>query len=590
MSERVPHAVLLSHGAALMGDGRARFQFWAPDCAGVDLEIEGQPPQPMAKEQEGWFRLVARCGAGTRYRYRLPSGRSVPDPASRAQQGDVHGYSIVADPAHYAWRNGDWRGRPWHEAVLYETHVGLAGGYRALAERLPKLADIGISAVELMPVAEFPGARNWGYDGVLPFAPEASYGAPDDLKALIDRAHDLGLMMIQDVVYNHFGPEGNYLGGYASAFFRPDVHTPWGSAIDFKNPVVRRFFIENALYWLEEFQFDGLRLDAVHAIPDRDWLVELSHAVRDRFQGHREVHLVLENDNNDAGLLDEAFTAQWNDDAHHAAHILITGETDGYYSDYSESPAAMLARCLAEGFAFQGEPSEYRDGARRGSPSRHLPPTRFVFFLQNHDQVGNRAFGDRLAAIADPDTLGVGVAALLLAPQIPLLFMGEEWGAREPFLYFTDYSGDLAEAVRDGRRREFRKFPAFATEEARREIPDPNRESTFTSSRFLEDADRDARDWHSFYRNLLQLRRSAIVPRLQGARAEGAEALSDKALVARWRMGDGAMLTLAMNFGAQSAAYARPEGRDLFVCGKDATAQEGILPGRCFMAFLSQPQ
>jgi malto-oligosyltrehalose trehalohydrolase len=585
------HAVSLSHGAAVIDNGHTRFQFWAPDCADVGLEIEGEPVQAMTKQEGGWFRLEVPCDAGTRYRYRIAADLAVPDPASRAQQGDVQGYSVVVDPANYTWRNVDWRGRPWHEAVLYEAHVGLAGGYRAMGERLPELADMGITAVELMPVAEFPGARNWGYDGVLPFAPEASYGSPDDLKALVDQAHDLGLMIIQDVVYNHFGPEGNYLGSYASAFFRPDVHTPWGSAIDFKNPVVRRFFIENALYWLEEFQFDGLRLDAVHAIPDRDWLVELSDAVRERFHGRREVHLVLENDNNDAGLLEDAFTAQWNDDAHHAAHVLITGETDGYYSDYAENPAAMLARCLSEGFAFQGEPSGYRDGASRGSPSGHLPPTRFVFFLQNHDQIGNRAFGERLTAIADRDALRVGAAALLLAPQIPLLFMGEERGAREPFLFFTDYSGDLAKAVRDGRRREFQKFPAFATDEAQRAIPDPNREDTFAASRFSTDAaDAWTQDWRVFYRELLRLRRSAIVPRLIGARADGAEALNRTALLARWMMGDGARLALAMNFGAQPASYARPQGRQLFVCGSGAGGPGDMLPGRSFAAFLAEPR
>ncbi|HEY4164716.1 MAG TPA: malto-oligosyltrehalose trehalohydrolase [Dongiaceae bacterium] len=584
------HAVPLSHGAAPIDDGRTRFQFWAPDRNSVALEIEGRAPQPMIKEEEGWFRLEAHCGPGTRYRYRLSPDLAVPDPASRAQQEDVAGYSIVVDPASYSWRNADWRGRPWHETILYEAHIGLAGGYRAFAERLPGLADLGITAVELMPVAEFPGSRNWGYDGVLPFAPEASYGSPDDLKALIDRAHDLGLMMIQDVVYNHFGPEGNYLNSYASAFFRPDIHTPWGSALDFKHPVVRRFFIENALYWLEEFQFDGLRLDAVHAIPERNWLIELSHSVKDWFRGRREIHLVLENDNNDAGLLDEAFSAQWNDDAHHAAHVLITGETEGYYSDYAKAPAYMLARCLAEGFAFQGDPSEYREGARRGASSGHLPPTRFVFFLQNHDQVGNRAFGDRLAAIADRDVLRVGVAVLLLAPQIPLLFMGEERGAREPFLFFTNYSGDLAKAVRDGRRREFGKFPAFATDEAQSGIPDPNRESTFASSRFAEDAGDWAEDWQSFYRELLKLRRSVIVPRLVGARSEGAEVLNAAALLARWVLGDGAKLTLAMNFGAEGVAFQQPQGRKLFACGENAAAQQGILPRHSFVALLDEPQ
>jgi maltooligosyltrehalose trehalohydrolase len=583
------HTAPLSHGATLIGDGLTRFQFWAPDCATVDLEIEGRPSQAMRTEAEGWFRLETRCGAGARYRYRIGPDLVVPDPASRAQDGDVMGPSIVTDPNLYSWGNDTWRGRPWHEAVLYEIHVGIAGGFRALADRLPRLADLGITAVELMPVAEFPGSRNWGYDGVLPFAPEAAYGAPDDLKALVDRAHGLGIMVIQDVVYNHFGPEGNHLGSYASVFFRQDIRTPWGPAIDFKHPVIRRFFIENALYWLEEFQFDGLRLDAVHAIPDRGWLLDLSRAVADRFGDRRAIHLILENDNNDAGLLEGAFTAQWNDDAHHAAHVLITGEAEGYYADYAKAPAQMLARCLAEGFAFQGDRSEYRDGARRGSPSGHLPPTRFVFFLQNHDQVGNRAFGERLAAIADGDVLRVGVALLLLAPQIPLVFMGEEYGARKPFLYFTDYSGDLAEAVRDGRRHEFRKFAAFAAEAAQREIPDPNKESTFLSSMLASDcADADGQDWWLFYRHLLNLRRSAIVPRLVRARAAGAEPLGVSALLARWILGDGAKLSLAANFGVHPVAFTPPAGRRLFACGGIEAAPGGVLPGHSFLAIVSE--
>ncbi|HVT54252.1 MAG TPA: malto-oligosyltrehalose trehalohydrolase, partial [Dongiaceae bacterium] len=442
----------LSHGATLLAPGRTRFRLWAPDIASVGLEIEGRAALPMKAEPDGWHVLGADCGAGTRYRYRIKPDLAIPDPASRAQDGDFSGPSIVVDPASYRWRNAGWRGRPWRETILYEVHPGLAGGFAGLQKHLPALAELGITAIELMPIADFPGSRNWGYDGVLPFAPDASYGAPDDLKALVDRAHDLGLMMIQDVVYNHFGPEGNYLGAYASGFFQQDVHTPWGAAIDFRNPVVRRFFIENALYWLEEYRFDGLRFDAVHAIYERDWLIELARTVRAAVGRRREVHLVLENDNNDAGLLEAGFTAQWNDDAHHAAHVLITGEGEGYYSDYVTDPAAAMARCLAEGFAFQGDSSTYRNGERRGSPSGHLPPISFVFFLQNHDQVGNRALGERLTVLADADTLRVGVSLLLLAPQIPLIFMGEEVGDCTPFLYFTDYEGELADAVKNGRR------------------------------------------------------------------------------------------------------------------------------------------
>jgi maltooligosyltrehalose trehalohydrolase len=576
----------LSHGATLLAPNRTRFQLWAPDVATVGLEIDCGSAQLMHAEMGGWHRLEVDCGAGTRYRFRISPDLAVPDPASRAQADDVHGTSLVVDPAAYAWCNTQWRGRPWHEAILYELHPGALGGFRGVAEQLPRLKELGITAVELMPIADFFGAHNWGYDGVLPFAPDAAYGTPEDLKALIDCAHDLGLMMFLDVVYNHFGPEGNYLRSYASSFFRDDIQTPWGAAIDFKNPVVRRFFIENALYWLDEYRFDGLRLDAVHAIPDRDWLLELAETVRKSITD-RHVHLVLENDNNDAALLAGAFTAQWNDDAHHAAHVLITGETGGYYSDYAGNPAAALARCLEQGFAFQGEASAYRDGAHRGSPSAHLSPLNFVFFLQNHDQIGNRALGDRLAAIADPEVLKVGVALLLLAPQIPLLFMGEELGVCDPFLYFTNYEGDLAEAVKSGRRKEFGKFPEFATEEAQRRIPDPNQVETFEQSRpDFQACDAWSRDWQDFYRKLLALRRDAIVPHLEDARADGAQALSDRALLARWIIGNGSKLTLAANFGAEPVGLSPVPGKRLFAY---CTNGDCIgLAGKSFLAILDE--
>ena len=581
----------LSAGATLLAPNRTRFRFWAPDSPRVGLEIAGGIARDMQADGDGWHSLEVACGAGTRYRYRIGPELAVPDPASRAQDGDVGDSSIVVDPGAYPWRNADWRGRPWREAIIYEVHPGLAGGFRGLAEDLPRLATLGITAVELMPIADFPGRRNWGYDGVLPYAPDSAYGTPDDLKALVDRAHDLGLMMLQDVVYNHFGPEGNYLSAYASDFFSEDQHTPWGAAINFRHPVVRRFFTENAIYWLEEFQFDGLRFDAVHAIAERDWLLELGREVREAIPADRHIHLVLENDHNDAGLLEEAFTAQWNDDAHHAFHVVMTGESGGYYSDYAKQPAAMLARCLEQGFAFQGEASEYRDGERRGSPSKHLPPLRFVSFLQNHDQIGNRALGERLAAIAEPEVLRVGVALLLLSPQIPLVFMGEEVGAREPFLFFTDYEGELAEAVKSGRRKEFGKFAEFSTPEAQRKIPDPNKPETFDRSRPTFDAqDEWANAWLGFYGELMELRRTLIVPHLDKARAIQATALGRTALEARWQLGEGVELHLAANFGSEPVALPKPKGRRIFACGDaEADAPDGELPGRCFLAHLQEP-
>jgi maltooligosyltrehalose trehalohydrolase len=553
-------------GANLVGPEQTRFALWAPDCAEVTLELAGGERVPMRAEAGGTFVAEVGCRAGARYRFRVRPDLAVPDPAARAQAGDVHDWSLVVDPCAYEWRYPEWRGRPWHEAVICELHVGAMGGFAGVERWLSEIARLGVTAIELMPVAEFPGARNWGYDGVLPYAPDAAYGTPEALKRLIDAAHGHGLMVLLDVVYNHFGPEGNYLGAYASRFFRTGTDTLWGQAIDFRQPEVRAFFIDDALYWLMEYRFDGLRLDAVHAIGERDFLIELAATVRGKVEAGRHVHLVLENDDNDAGLLragpdSPGFDAQWADDAHHALHVLLTGERSGYYVDYREA-AALLARVLAEGFAYQGEVSAYRGGKRRGEPSGHLPPTAFVNFLQNHDQVGNRAFGERLSVLADPDALRAATLLLLLAPQIPLLFMGEAWGETRPFLFFTDYQGPLADAVREGRRREFRHFEAFADPEDSARIPDPNDPATFLRSVPTPPEERSAEQegWFEFHRRLLALRAAKIVPGIPGCRAIGAAAVGESAVRAAWRLGDGGELTIAANFAAAPVAVAPGKG------------------------------
>jgi maltooligosyltrehalose trehalohydrolase len=576
----------LPFGATCQADGSTGFRLWAPDCTAVALEIEAAAPRDMQPEGDGWFAASAACTPHTRYRYRVRPDLAVPDPAARAQAHDVHDASEVIDPRAFSWRHGDWRGRPWHETVLYELHPGLCGGFRGIQQRLAGLAELGVTAVELMPIADFPGPRNWGYDGVLPFAPDRTYGSPDDLKSLIDTAHGLGLMVFLDVVYNHFGPDGNYMGVFASAFFRTDVNTPWGPAIDFRQPQVRRFFIENALYWIMEYRFDGLRLDAVHAIGDAEWLNELASAVREVTEPGRHVHLVLEHDGNAASHLSTGFDGQWNDDGHHALHVLLTGERDGYYTDYADAPAQHLARCLAEGFAYQGEPSRHRGGQRRGEPSGHLPPTSFVLFLQNHDQIGNRACGERLTTLCDVDALRVATALVLLSPQIPLLFMGEEWGSRTPFLYFTSHSGSLATAVREGRRREFAGFPAFASPEAQERIPDPNDPATYRASEPQRPA--GAHEWHSFCQRLLQLRRTAIVPRLPGARSTGAHVIGEAAVRASWRLGDGAHLTMVANLGPSPVACGMIAGDVLFATDDEAWQHlsQGSLPRRSLIAML----
>jgi maltooligosyltrehalose trehalohydrolase len=568
----------LPFGATVLEGGRTRFRLWAPQQAEVSIQIEGREPVPMQADG-GWFEGDANCGAGTKYRYRLGSGPAIPDPASRAQADDVHGPSVVVDPREYRWRNTDWRGRPWHETVLYELHAGLYGGFTGVQRELKRLVDLGITAVELMPVNDFPGKRNWGYDGVLPFAPDRAYGTPDDLKALVDTAHDHGLMIFLDVVYNHFGPDGNYLASYAD-FFRDDVATPWGAAIDFRRDEVRRFFTENALYWLMEYRFDGLRFDAVHAITEPDWLDEMAAAVRATVEMDRHVHLVLEHDGNVADHLRRDFDAQWNDDGHHVLHVMLTGEREGYYSDYADRPAHRLARCLAEGFIYQGDPSEHRNGDARGTPSADLPPTAFVLFLQNHDQIGNRAFGDRLTSTVAPQALEAAIALQLLCPQIPLIFMGEETASASPFQFFTDHHGELADAVREGRRREFASFAAFSDPARRETIPDPNAPETFERSRPQGDAERGA-DRAALYRRLLALRRKRLVPHLQGTKSLGAEAVSPSAVLARWRLGDGSILTVAANLGADACALARPTGTLIY-----GDHRSGHLPGYTTLAFL----
>jgi maltooligosyltrehalose trehalohydrolase len=576
----------LPFGANLIEPDQTRFRIWAPAQRTVSIAIEDRAPLAMTRSDEGWFEAEADCGAGAHYRYVLQDGTRVPDPASRAQSGDVHDDSVVVDPASYRWRRRDWRGRPWHEAAFYELHVGTLGGFNGVARELPRLADLGITAIELMPIAEFPGTRNWGYDGVLPFAPERSYGSPDELKALIDTAHDHDLMIFLDVVYNHFGPDGNYLHAYAPEMFREGLTTPWGQAINFRHREVRRYFADNVLYWLIEYRFDGLRFDAVHAISEPDWLDEMAAEVRGTIEPARQIHLVLENDDNTATHLAHDFDAQWNDDGHHVLHVLLTGEREGYYADYADAPAARLAGCLKDGFIYQGQPSPYRNGKPRGTNSSDLPPTAFVLFLQNHDQIGNRAFGERLTAMANPAALEAAIALQLLCPQIPLIFMGEEQASVTPFLFFTDHNPDLAKAVREGRRREFASFSKFSDPEYLATIPDPNAVDTFERSKpAAHPAYAGKRE--RLYRQLLALRNSEIVPRLDGARAIDASAVGPAAVLARWRMGDGSLLILVSNLGATPAQIPQQKDKLLFASSEAAgrTALAGILEPYSTIAF-----
>ncbi|KTW03424.1 malto-oligosyltrehalose trehalohydrolase [Sphingomonas sanguinis] len=548
-------------GPELRDGADTRFRLWAPDREAVTLEIDGAPSVAMQRDGAGWFTATAPASAGTRYRYRLDAELAVPDPASRLQSGGVHGWSVVVDPR-FAWNATEWRGRPWEEMVILELHAGTLGGFEGIRDRLPAIAASGVTAIELMPVNAFGGTRNWGYDGVLPYAVAEPYGSPAELKTLVDTAHGLGISVFLDVVYNHFGPDGNFLNAYASAFFHQDVDTPWGGAVAVDADPVHRFFVDNALMWLRDYRIDGLRFDAVHAIANDSFLDRMASEIRAALP-ERHVHLVLENEKNDAERLRAGcYDAQWNDDFHNVLHVLLTGETSAYYGDFADRPAERLARCLKEGFIYQGEGSPNHDGKPRGKPSGDLASNAFVAFLQNHDQVGNRAMGERLIRLTDRERLRAATALLLLGPQIPLLFMGEEEGSESPFLFFTDFHDELADAVREGRRREFAKFDAFADPEARERIPDPNARSTFDAS--VPEPGPAAGEWRALYRELLTLRQVHIVPRLKGAVGLSADASGEARVKARWRMADGAMLTILIDLGTDPLPLDQEDGTLIF--------------------------
>jgi 1,4-alpha-glucan branching enzyme/maltooligosyltrehalose trehalohydrolase len=578
-------------GAEVGQDGSVRFRLWAPSAQQVEVCLEGRT-LAFDGVEGGWFELITEhARAGSRYQFRINGETKVSDPASRFQPEDVYGASEVVAPGAFDWQDASYEGRPWKEAVIYELHVGAftpEGTFAAVEEKLDYLRDLGITAVELMPVADFAGARNWGYDGVLPYAPDSSYGRPEDLKRLVQAAHARRLMIFLDVVYNHFGPEGNYLRTYSPQFFTSRHGTPWGEAINFdgrESRTVRDFFIHNALYWLEEYRFDGLRLDAVHTIKDESnphILVEMADAVRQRFKGERHVHLVLENADNEAHYLERGlYDAQWNDDLHHALHVMITDETDGYYSDYAADPTRQLGRCLTEGFAYQGDYSPYHR-SQRGEPSGDLLTTSFVSFLQNHDQVGNRALGERILPLATPVAVRAAMEILLLAPQPPLLFMGEEFGAETPFLFFCDFHGELAAAVTAGRRNEFAGFARFSDPAVRKQIPDPNAVATFLRSKLnWQSLQTNAhRSWLEFYRQLLSIRQQRLVPLLrQEARVRAAIKHCDgRFLAVQWEFGN-AVLDLAANLsGEWRARPAEPAPQRKLLYSRTAKADNRLAP------------
>jgi 1,4-alpha-glucan branching enzyme/maltooligosyltrehalose trehalohydrolase len=572
-----------SFGPRLTDKG-VSFRLWAPAAGRVDVMLD--KAYPMTADGDGWYVAdVPGIKAGATYRFRIDGKTEVPDPGSSFQPQDIAGPSEIIDHAGYQWRAADWRGRPWDETVLLETHVGTftaQGTYRAMIDRLDHLVKTGINALELMPLADFPGDRNWGYDGVLWYAPDHIYGRPDDLKMLVDEAHLRGLSVFVDVVYNHFGPEGNYLNLYAPNFF-VDAETPWGSAIDYRQPQVRAYAIDCALMWLRDYRVDGLRLDAVHAIVEPGeipMLHELSREVgKLAAETGRQIHLVLENDDNRATLLDPPtnpprgqYRAQWNDDYHHAWHVLLTGEDKGYYSDYAPNPLDHVMQALGSGFAYQGHPSPHRGGEKRGEPSGMLPPVAFVNFLQNHDQIGNRALGDRLEALADPTAIEAALAITLLAPMVPMLFQGEEWGSQVPFPFFCDFHGDLADAVRAGRRKEF----SSAYEKYGDDIPDPLDRATFENAKVdWEMRDGAGKRRWAMVRDLLRMRKQHIAPRNVGARF-GSVKKTNGLVIADWTMADERKLTLLANLSDQTVPGAAASGTLIWGRQADALAPWAI--------------
>ncbi|MBF0152791.1 MAG: DUF3459 domain-containing protein [Magnetococcales bacterium] len=630
MTSRRQHR--MPYGTYLQEDGGVTFRLWAPAARQVDVCLETTGSDillPLQAETGGWYTLTTdKAKAGTLYRYRIDNQHHVPDPAARFQPRDVHGPSCIIDPLAWTWHDANWQGRPWNEAVIYELHVGTfspRGDYRGVEERLQHLAELGVTAIELMPLADFPGRHGWGYDGVLLFAPDAAYGPPEDLKHLVATAHNHGIMVILDVVYNHFGPEGNYLHLYAPQFFHPRYHTPWGVAMNFAGKSshwVRQFFIHNALYWLNEYHMDGLRLDAVQAMLDTTHpsiIEELATAVQKGPGAERHIHLILENDDNAARLLQPKNSrrynkrdgtteqlhpsttiqqpsalstlhpvnpdarspvpgnpdpeaelprcqAQWNDDLHHVLHHILTGEIQGYYLDFQHEPLHHLGRALAEGFAFQGEASPYRDNRPRGEGSAYLSPAAFVSFLQNHDQVGNRLGAERIVTLAPPEAVRAVTVLLLLAPQIPMLFMGQEWGCTQPFPFFCDLHPDLAPTIAQGRHREFLHYFRFHNLKTDLPpLPHPMAPATVAMARldWQATATPASQAWLALHKKLLALRRQEILPRLAliGGHAGKWQVHAQKNLEVSWSLHGGSSLVVMANLSPDPAFVQPPVDR-----------------------------
>ncbi len=558
--------------------GGARFRIWAPEAK--DVEVIVAPPDSesmqaaLSKNDDGTFSgFLAGVLPGNRYTYLLDGRGPFPDPASRFQPEGVHGPSEFLDPARFEWSDAHWRGLEPEQVVVYELHVGTftpEGTFAGVINRLPWLLDLGVTAIELMPVADFAGSRSWGYDGVALYAPSRSYGHPDDLRRLVDTAHSLGLGVFLDVVYNHFGPVGNYTLSFSPDYLSKTHSSAWAACVnlDGENAErVREFFIENARHWVHEYHLDGLRLDATHALIDgspRNFVAELTETVQSTVAGRR-VLIVAEDVRNAATMIRPASEGGWGldgiwaDDLHHQLRRHLTGDNEAYYRDYTGS-AADIVTTINQGWFYTGQPSVHHEGEPRGTDPSGLPPRLFYVCLQNHDQVGNRALGDRLHHKASLAEFRAVSALLLCLPETPLLFSGQEWAASSPFQYFTDHDADLGKIVTEGRRREFRHFRAFVDPEARELIPDPQDPATFERSKLnWSEIEREPHaSIRRLYRELLTLRRDEPALRSGASGRFRAIEIDEESLLLRREAEGGETLWLALRFRGQGTIELTP--------------------------------
>ena len=525
-------------GAELIGPNETHFRLWAPKARSIEIILEGQASlkaHPLTREENGYFSGVAEAGAGERYRFRIDDGEQLyPDPASRWQPEGPHGSSIIVDPTQFRWTDENWRGVHLAGQIIYEFHVGTftpQGTWRAAAEKLPLLKEDGITLLEMMPIADFPGRFGWGYDGVNLFAPCHLYGAPDDLRFFIDRVHSLGLGVILDVVYNHFGPDGNYLGAFSDHYVSKLPANEWGDCINFDGEhsgPVREFYISNGRYWIEEFHFDGFRFDATQSIHDKsdEYIIGAIGRAARKAAGERAIMLVAENERQETKMIKprrgggDDLDGLWNDDWHHTAMVALTGIREAYYTDYCGSPQEFVS-AAKYGYLFQGQPYIWQE-APRGYPTFSAKPEAFISFIENHDQVANTAFGERVRYLTSPSRYRAMVALLLLGPWTPMLFQGQEFGASAAFRYFSDVGDDeLKEAVRKGRFEFLSQFPSVAGPEVQERLPVPFHHSTFEGCK-LDWSERERnRQLYLLHRDLIQLRQND--PRFRELKPNGVD-------------------------------------------------------------------